>query len=44
MKSWEKDKSMGFSLNDLISKLYKIKTIEAITKIQNSSDPLGFRF
>ena len=35
---------MGFSLNDLISKLYKIKSIEAITKIQYSSGPLGFWF
>ena len=44
MKSWEKDKIMVFFPNDLISKLYKIKSIEAITKIQNSSGPLGLWF
>ena len=42
MKSWENDKSVGFFPNDLTSKLYKIKTIEAITKIQNSTGPLAF--
>ena len=42
MKSWENGKSVGFLPNDLTSKLYKIKTIEAITKIQNSTGPLAF--
>ena len=42
MKSWEKGKNTGFFPNDSISKLYKIKIIEAIIKIQNSTDSLGF--
>ena len=39
-----KRQKYGFFPNDQISKLYKIKSIEAITKIQNSPGPLGFWF
>ena len=42
MKFWENYKSMGFFPIDLTSKLYKIKSTEAITEIQNSTDLLAF--
>ena len=48
MKSHRNDKIARFFCNDFISKLYKIKTIEVILKIQNSTGslvyPLQFLF
>ena len=42
IKLHENGKNTGFFCNDLTSKLHKIKTTEAISKIKKSTGPQGF--